>query len=87
MQFKAISLVVCAVFAVAAAEIYLEEKFTEGKFIDNIFSDDLFWFFFMVPHTPHRHIVRCDNVVFEWLHIISRMEFHLNAKNKTNKNI
>lgn len=38
MQFKAISLVVCAVFAVAAAEIYLEEKFTDGKFIDSIFS-------------------------------------------------
>lgn len=31
MQFQAISLVVCAVLAAAAAEVFFEDKFTEGK--------------------------------------------------------
>lgn len=32
MKFQTFSLVLCAVFAAAVAEVYFEEKFTEGKF-------------------------------------------------------
>lgn len=32
MQFQVISLVICAVLSAAVAEVYFEEKFTEGTY-------------------------------------------------------
>lgn len=39
MQFQIISLVICAVLSAAVAEVFFEDKFTEGKF-------NTFFFFF-----------------------------------------